>query len=75
MNCGQAKHADQFSYAMMESIKYVGSNITDNKWVVHSLRTKKVVEITQPIVPPDPDDIVEKAIFDATVKQYVSKRS
>jgi hypothetical protein len=51
------------------------SNITDGEWVARSLRTEKLVVITQPPAPTDPDDIVEKVIFDATVKQYVSERS
>ena len=75
IDCGQAKHADQFSHTMKEVINYVGSHISDGEWVAHSLRSEKLVVITRPTAPKDPDDIVEKAIFDATVKQYVSEMS
>ena len=75
IDCGQAKHADQFSCTMKEVINYVGSNISDGEWVARSLRMEKLVVITHPTAPTDPDDIVEKAIFDAMVKQYVSERS
>ena len=75
IDCGQAKHADQFSHTMKEVINYVGSNISDGEWVARSLRTEKLVVITRPTAPTDPNDIVEKVIFDATVKQHVSERS
>ena len=74
IDCGQAKHADQFSRTMKEVINYVGSNITDGEWVARSLRTEKLAVITQPTAPTDLDDIAEKAVFDATVKQYDSKK-
>jgi hypothetical protein len=57
INCGQAKHTDQFSHTMKEVINYVCSKITDGEWVVRLLRHEKLLVITSPMTPTDPDDI------------------
>ena len=46
IDCGHAKHADQFSRTMKEVINYLCSNITDGEWVAHSLRTENLVMMT-----------------------------